>query len=190
MHLKSRDKEAVVRLLRKLIIPVCDTESEQLQTDARIISTFWREHSEFLGKRGPYAQKYIWYAPEIETRPDVWHRNYSLTETEVLGKLACIVCSKLLGSGPCERAHGDYKHQKDGKRSHLSGPKAEKQAAIFAKYCGEKARAKRKEDDSYKVEWDEDDFEDLGFGKFGINIDDIGGFHEPEKKVPKFFCFC
>ena len=187
-HMGSH-KTAMVRILKKLIIPQCDTEAEQLRADAHIISTFWTEWNEFRTKRGPFQRCWIWAAPEIETRPDLWHQNYSLAETQVLGRIGCIICSKLLGSGPCERSHGDYKHQKGGKRSHLSGAKAEKQAAIFGKYCGEKARVKRKEDDALKVEWDEDDFEDLGFSKFGINIDDVGGFKEPPKPVRKFFAF-
>ena len=153
------------------------------------MNTFWREFADFKNKRGVFARGYIWAAPNIDTRPDVWHHYYSYTETEVLGKLACIVCSKLLGSGPCERAWGDYKHQTDGKRKHLTPDKAEKQAALFGKYCSEKARARRKEDFKFKVDWDEADFDDLGFGKFGINISIIGAIQPAPRPVRKFFAF-
>ena len=60
--------------------------------------------------------------------------------------VACrVVCSKILGIGSAERSWGDVKHNKSGKRSHLSGDRVKKQATIFGKSCIELARYNRME---------------------------------------------
>ena len=60
-----------------------------------------------------------------------WHEKYSLSETKVLGFVACRVTSKNAGIGMCERNWGDVKEIKSGKRSGLSGDSTEKRALIY-----------------------------------------------------------
>jgi hypothetical protein len=72
----------------------------------------------------------------------LWHKLYSSPFTEVFGIVACRVCSKSLGCGPAERNWGTLKQLKSGKRSHLSGDKAQKQATIYGAACMDKAKAR------------------------------------------------
>jgi hypothetical protein len=88
---------------------------------------------------------------------------------DFLGKLACRVCSKILGIGSAEQNWGDVKHLKTNKRAHLSADSAKNQATIFGAYCAKKADIKRcKFDDGatpYKF-WMDDDFDK----EFGIDM--------------------
>jgi hypothetical protein len=74
-----------------------------------------------------------------------WHKEHSLNYTVVLGFVACRVCSKTLGIGPCERSWGDFKNIKTGKRSHLSGESTEKRAIIYSTALMDMARLERNE---------------------------------------------
>ena len=73
----------------------------------------------------------------------MWHKIYSVPFTEVLGKVACRVTSKILGVGNAERAWGCVKHLKTDKRAHLGAETTKKQATIFGKAAIEAARAKQ-----------------------------------------------
>jgi hypothetical protein len=127
----------VEKVIEKIYYPLGDAKLGQ------VIQTFWREFDDFQTKRGPsYSRAYIWQANEIkEGNCHLWHKLYSLKFTTVFGKVACRVCSKPLGCGQAERNWGALKHLKTGKRSHLSGEKAEKQATIYGAACIDKMRA-------------------------------------------------
>ena len=51
----------------------------------------------------------------------------------------------LVGIGSAERSWGDVKHNKSGKRLHLSGDRVKKQATIFEKSCIKLAKYQRLE---------------------------------------------
>lgn len=72
-----------------------------------------------------------------------WHEKYSLHHSKIFGRLACRVCSKILGIGSAERSWGDVKHLKSNKRSHLSGERVKKQATIFGSSTMLRADMKR-----------------------------------------------
>ena len=94
----------------------------------------------------------------------MWHHKESIPRTEILGKLAVRVCSKILGIGSAERAWGDVKHLKSNKRSHLSSDKVKKQATLFGHSSMEMARYKIQNTEielkySLKDCWFDDDLE-------------------------------
>ena len=61
-----------------------------------------------------------------------WHYKYTLGSTEVLGKLACIVTSKLCGIGEDECHWKANKRQLVGMRACLVSLKTKMQASISA----------------------------------------------------------
>jgi len=103
----------------------------------------------------------------------MWHKKFSLYSYPTLGKVACIVCSKILGIGSAERAWGDVKQLKTGKRGSLGGANTKMQATIFGNHCKVKAQIRRDAEASRNESfWDEDDFDNLGLSKYGINIEE------------------
>ena len=73
----------------------------------------------------------------------LWHKNYSLPYTEVLGKLACRACSTLLEIGENERHWKVTKRNKQGQRARLGDERTKKQSAILAAYSHGKTILKR-----------------------------------------------
>jgi hypothetical protein len=94
---------------------------------------------------------------------------------KVLGRLACRVCSKILGIGNAEQNWDDVKHLKTNNRSDLGLKNVKMQASIFGASCAETANMKRrkKSDDPYSAPiyfWVDDDFEDETKENFGETI--------------------
>ena len=127
------DRLEIEKVIGKIFYPIGDAEL------GRIIQQFWSEYDDFQTKSGPsYSRAWIWDSSD----PDhVWHKIYSIPYTKVFGKVACRVCSKPLGCGQAERNWGALKHLKTGKRSHISGDKAQKQATVYGAACIENSRA-------------------------------------------------
>ena len=138
-----------------------------------MIKTFWDEFEEFSSKLGSFANKeHIWHSKDImEGRTHFWHKKNTLQQTEIFGKFACRVTSKILGIGSAERNWGDVKHLKTDKRSHLSPERTAKQATIYGASCVEIALIKKKEAEvniySQPFQtWHDEDFEKA----FGFHI--------------------
>ena len=87
-----------------------------------------------------------WHLPEVKLGASyIWHALYSLPYYNILGEVACRTTSKITGIGPGERAWGDVKHLKTGKRAALSGAKTEKQSILFTTARINAARLRRSE---------------------------------------------
>jgi hypothetical protein len=132
-----------------------------------ILNTFWTEHDHFHSKCGPYAnRKHIWVSQDLaDGNSHLWHKKNSLRYTAILGKLACLVCSKILGIGSAERSWGDVKHLKTDKRSKLSDVSTKMQSTIFGASCAERSRIKQRghvQDDGLNTVWNDADFADPG----------------------------
>ena len=70
-----------------------------------------------------------------------WHFKYSYQQTKVLGKLACLMLSKILGIGTAERNWKQVKASKSGQRVNTSIDKTRKQVLIYAQYQEMRAQA-------------------------------------------------
>ncbi len=136
-----------------------------------MIEVFWNQWDDFNNKRGPYfGRKRIWNDDRIALGKSYeWHKMNSLPYVKEFGSIACIVCGKMLGVGAAERAWGDVKHLKRGKRSRLDIIPTEKQSIIFGAASIERARAKMKEKESTWTAED-GDFEDT-LVNWGVNKD-------------------
>jgi hypothetical protein len=157
----GQDRITIENLLKKLygggLEEDCDKVSE-------LLNTFWTEFDQFQLKEGPYNRPHIWNPNNgdiLRGESHVWHKKNSLPHTEVLGKFACRVCSKIAGIGSAERAWGDVKHLKSEKRSHLGTNALKKQSTIFGASCMEAAArtaATKSPGEALKV-WTDEDFD-------------------------------
>lgn len=136
---------------------ICQEDNELQQ--GTIVNKFFQEHADFISKSGIFeGREYTIFHPDHGDLKSgmsyFWHANNTYRRTEVLGKLATRVCSKILGIGSAERAWGDVKQLKSGKRSHLSADKVKKQATLFGESSMQVAKLKRKtasKDDKYAL---------------------------------------
>jgi hypothetical protein len=128
----------VESVIAKLYFPIREDDLGE------ILQSFWREFDAFQTKKVPYySRAYIWVADEVSTSPHLWHKMYTVPEYSVFRHVACRVTSKPLGCGGAERTWGAFKHLKNGKRSHMSAERSERQTTVYAASCIEKGRALR-----------------------------------------------
>ena len=160
-------RKALERVTLKLL-GYASTKKQQ----GEMLNTLWAQYEHFQNKTGHYASRdHIWSSPDLERGDShVWHRKNTLPGYTVLGKVACIVCSKILGIGSAERAWGDVKHLKTDKRAHLGGNTTKMQATMYGNHCRMKAQIERdaKNPKSKEKFWDEEDFQTMGLTKFGV----------------------
>ena len=174
----GEDQENVNRLIVKLLIPPCCTEAEKKAAISVTLDKFWDKFEHYHAKTGPFGNRpHIWNSTDLPDCSHLWHKKNSLRYTTYLGKVACLVCSKILGIGSAERCWGTVKHNKIGKRSHLSAEAVKMQSTIFGAYAADKADLRRQcKDEGVKQReqfWDDDDFKTLGLTKYGVDLDKL-----------------
>ncbi len=97
--------DTVERLIGKLLVPVNFTSTEHKECLAEMTTKSFDEHQKFVNQTGILNSDTMWYA---EGKSDFvvvcrWHHTWMLLRTKVLGKLACLVLSKVLGIGTAKR---------------------------------------------------------------------------------------
>ncbi len=91
-------------LIKKLILDPGLFGSQRSRELASLIDKFKDEYRDFTNKQGKFNKANIWImASEENIQGYCWHQKYSLDYRDVLGKLACLVLSKILGIGSAER---------------------------------------------------------------------------------------
>ncbi len=100
------------------------------------------EYGDFINKRGCFCWDHICI---IDSDPDLkayhWHQKYTLPVTKVLGKLACLVLSKILGTGTAERKWKQVKAAMLGQQVNTTICKTTKKVLIYAQYQQARAQA-------------------------------------------------
>jgi hypothetical protein len=127
-------RDAIEEVVKRLHLPPCLNKRVDLSamTTADIVDTFWNEFKAFQSCSEPFHHTSRWATKDVSSgRSHLWHEKYSLPYTQVLGFVACRVCSKLCGIGPAERAWAAVKTIKTDKRSHLGGKSIEKRSVIY-----------------------------------------------------------
>lgn len=143
LRMKGEHRDAIERVVIKLHTIPCPNENVKGMTMPEIVDTFWNEFKDFHNKTGPW-RKERWNSPDARMGKSYsWHEKYSLPYTKVFGFVACRVCSKILGIGPCERVWGDTKSIKAGKRKHLGGKSTAKRTVVYSTAKIEEARIRR-----------------------------------------------
>jgi hypothetical protein len=166
----QQDDEAVDRLIEKLFVPSTEVDTfKRMTLSATLLDKFWSELKLFRNRQGVFASEKIWYlAQQDTTKAFDWHYKYSLGKTEVLGKLACIVTSKICGIGEAERHWKSNKRQLIGQRNRLGPYKTMQQAYVSAAYC-HKRSAKRREIASRAGKlYDDNDFSTCKFDAYCV----------------------
>jgi hypothetical protein len=96
----GEDRNAVERILLKLF-----GQDKERDERSKMLNTFGKS-DDFHTKSGPYANReHIWLSRDLKDRHShIWHNRNTLRTTDFLCKLACRVCSKILGIGSAERS--------------------------------------------------------------------------------------
>jgi hypothetical protein len=113
--------DAVKCLIGKLLIPENVNSNEHQECLADMTTKFFDKHQKFVNQTGILNSDTMWY---MVGKSDFvvacrWHYTWTLSRTMVLGKLACLVLSKILGIGTAKRNWKQVKKIKDGDHSNL-----------------------------------------------------------------------
>lgn len=167
-NMDPEDRFATERLLVKLFIPgFVEDEDKWEQEKARVVNKYLEEFDDFQNHRGFWKSKSIWIvAGQSDMPAHVWHHRYSYPFTEFLGKLACIVLSKVTGIGEAERHWKANKRVRSGQRARMSAEKTKKQAAISAAHSMEKSQRRRDASKWAGKLMNDEDFNALKLGEF------------------------
>jgi hypothetical protein len=159
--------------------------TERNNERAKLIDTFMEEYGDFTNKRGMFARDNIWImASDINTKAYRWHYKYSLSTTKVLGKLACLVLSKILGIGTAERNWKQVKAVKSGQRVNTGINKTAKQVLIYAHYQQMRAQASMRKLSVAGKLWEDADFDSMKMDPFCQEIkDSLQAEETPEQPV-------
>jgi hypothetical protein len=123
---------ALEGLIEKLILDPGLIESQRSRELAFLIDKFKDEYGDFTNKQD---KANIWIMASDEyIQGYLWHQKYYLDWTDELGKLACIVLSKILGIGSAERKWKQVKKIKMGDCAQTGIDKTAKQVLIYAQY--------------------------------------------------------
>jgi hypothetical protein len=163
--------EAAERLITKLILDQNLVGEEWMIPRARLIDTFLTEYGDFVNRRNSFAQDNIWImAKDPKVVAHHWHQKYSFPVTKVLGKLACLVLSKILGIGTAERNWKQVKAVKSGQRVNTTICKTTNQVLIYAQYQQAKTQALMKNRATAGKLWDDEDFATMKMDEYSKDI--------------------
>jgi hypothetical protein len=167
-NMEAEDKLAMERVLVKLFLPGYIEDNEVWERKkAPMVDELFSELKDFQQKLGYFKKMSIWIAAEDPNLPSyLWHQKYSLIFTKWLGKLACIVLSKMLGIGEAERIWKVNKQVRGGQRSRLTPEKTKKQSTIAAAHSLNKSLAKSAAMKRRGKLMDDKDFQALELGEF------------------------
>ena len=143
----------------------------------------------FVFRTGGYQQEFIWVlASNVDLLDYAWHFCYSYRSTEVLGKLACLILSKILGIGSAERHWKDVKRVASSSgRYKLDSDKVKMESTLVGQHCAAKsARCRESQSKAGKL-WTEDDFETLRLDRFGVDVDKL---KNPTPRPQEIFRAC
>ncbi len=101
-----------------------------------------------------------------------WHHTLMLLRTKVLGKLACLVLSKILGIGTAERNWKQVKKIKHGDRANLGNKVTAKITNIYGQYQQVKSCNRDVQRSSVGRLWTEEDLHCMKIDVFCADIAD------------------
>ena len=156
------DRRACERLLRKIMVnPNITDAAERQKEEAIVIDTFYSELSDFQHHMGVFERPHIWIiAKDKNLVTHTWHEKYTLHETKVFGRFACIVTSKKKGISCAERHWKQTKFHKKGRRGALGTMKTKKLSTISTSYSYEQARLRADDARTAGHLWEDEDFFD------------------------------
>ena len=149
--------DAVDRLIKKLILEDSLVGDARKDKYSELVAKFWTEHNQFWNRTGRFNRDHLWpVASTMEAHR--WHQTFSLGITDVLGKLACLVTSKILGIGSAERNWKQVKRVKSGQAATTKIEKTTKKVTVHGEYLHRKSYALRQKESAAGKLWNEEDF--------------------------------
>ena len=150
------------KLLRKLFYPDIPASDDRV---IEMLNVYREEFRWFTSRLQCYDDESIWsekHNANLEYgRSHFWHQQHSLDCTKYLGKLACKVCSKIVGIGSAERNWKSVTHLKTGKRANLSAEKVKMAGTVYGTAKIQEARALEiGNPESNAVLWEDADLND------------------------------
>ena len=106
-----------------------------------MLDSFWSEYTKFNHKNDHfYLNDFIWITKDIcGGNSHLWHQQYSLPSTKVLGVIAYRVNSKMLGIGYADHSWVGVKTIMSGKRSSLGSDIFDNHSIVYISSCVEEA---------------------------------------------------
>jgi len=95
-----------------------------------------------------------------------WHAKYSIETTEVLGRLACLVLSKILGIGSAERNWKQVKKFKKEDHTKTGVDKTTKQVLFFSQHQIMHGALRRTALSMAGKLWDDNDFASMKMDEY------------------------
>ncbi len=105
---------------------------------------------------------YMWEMIQRDAVPAYcWHQCHSFHSTKVLGKLTCLILSKILGIGTTELNWKQVKLIKSGQRSNIKLDKCKKQVILYGQNQQLRARGRVERLSSVGELWEDVDFKTM-----------------------------
>ena len=182
--------DSMEELVKKLILDPTLVGKARAESVADLVDEFWTELNHFQNRTGMYNHDRIWISASKEDwEAHRWHQRNSLGgNTRCFGPLACLVTSKIGGSGTCERNWKQYKQAKTGKRNRLQDKKVKKQVAIYGRYQHIKGMMRIKKLATAHEVWEEADFDTLKLDMHCSEITESVRLDEDNNKGSRIFC--
>ena len=112
------NEESVARLIEKLFLDNYVIGREISEEISDLIHTFRKDYGDYTLHMNKFSRQDMCIIAKRPTQAvHFWHKTYSLGPTNILGKLACIVTSKILDVVTSERHWKKVKQVKSGKRA-------------------------------------------------------------------------
>ena len=186
-HHGPGDRRTVEALIYKLLLKPQLTEEATRRAKLDLTLSFWKEWKDFQTKQGTFSLEMLgWDDTQRETAPHIWHQIWTLPYTKVLGRVACIVCSKLCGQGQAEREWGFTKDVRQGKRLRLGSQNLMDQVTCYAAYSVERGQSKAAKKKSLQLVVTDDDYRSLGLDGLLIDLAKVTGAQREERIVKCF----
>ena len=180
------------RLIGKLFVDIDKSSPLQVPRSERIAhltTSFIKEHRDFCNRTGTFSHDFMWNEPDKEERivSCQWHLTWTVNRSTILGKLACLVLSKILGIGTAERNWKQVKKLKSGDRSNLSMAVTSKITNVYGQYQQMKARSRQQHISTVGKLWTEEDFHTM---KMDLYCGDIADSLDRDNRLARMRIFC
>jgi hypothetical protein len=128
--------DAIKPLTEKLLVPDNLSSNEHKECLADLTTKVFDEHQKFVNQTGILKSDTMWYAAGKSdfVAACCWRYTWTLSRTKVLGILACLVLSKILGIRTAKRNWKQVKKIKCGDCSHLGPNVTSKITNVYGQY--------------------------------------------------------
>jgi hypothetical protein len=128
--------DVVERLIGKLLVPERLTSTEHKECLAEMTTKVFDERQNFVNQTGIFNSDTMWYTAGKSdfVAACCWHHTWMLSRTKVLGKLACLVLSKILGMRTAKCNCKQVKKIQYGDRANLGNKVKAKITNVYGQY--------------------------------------------------------